>query len=1678
MAIEKGVYKKPHGSGDGSGGTIIMNINNNGGQGQDLNVKSITANVGDITKLKVHTANIDDANIMYLMSSEGQISKISGNDLHYDSGWIGNFISDEVKTKKLTVDETATINQLIANYINSNQITTDYLTVNKSAHFFELIIDKVRSVEGTQINTAANCVAEYVEAYDSNGLLVDLDDPNLDESTISYYDIYWRTRDDDGKSIENKWITNDQAFCESFNVATGTSYDTSNKYYWRLVTASSNDSGANPVYMNFLTHEWDTTPHANNTSVIEIPDLFTFTTNVNGTDVEFIDFEIDAQRKEWDEQQQAWISEWDSTTNTWNAETTTYGLQIRPIYTENNETYRAIIKNGTFTFETTELSKLNIGIYYDDDTYEFFAADNDNPSDGFKTQYSITTSNTEAGIKMIIINTVVIDEWDECHWIRLSNTVCDTGVSGKSAIPSVGDNIVQLGYRYGANPTDDDESRASAIIIAAYKTPDGGGYINGKAIPAIKPPSYAQYQYITDFNLYTHRGTWMDSSGCYIKGNLVSSSYDFINIDNDLTVDVDYYGLISNESPVTKPSSGSKTVRFTVLHVLNGVGSLMTNSNLTNWYIIVNNGGQAIYTTNGTNYFPYNITSSTSDTSLDIKLYDPDGNLKDDIIVSIIDLGSVTDGINGDFDEWIYKNNTITPSRPTSSGSAIPAGWSKTPTTPSEGEYTYMSTRHVTGTSGGYDYSAPWSIPVRITGDNGDNGVDGDTTEFIYRRFSQSMNWNNINTNLNPGIWNTNQNPDYTGEAYYSPYSDAPDNKWQDNPQGVNNTYKYEYVSQRYFKYQDVGDEDKEWGTFTSPVLWSKYGEQGMDGDGVEYIFARTTTNDSSNIIPITAYTCYINNPYIQTTSDGSYMITGVDYDGLSNYIHPNDAEYLPPSYIGWTGSTYVPITVWKDDPQGVNATYKFEWVSQRKYDGENKQWDNFSTPSIWANWSKDGSTGIQGPQGDDGENGVVDKLVPYITLFEVRTTSTDDYSDIVSKLYANLQYQVWHADGDVVSQVTGTALNSYSIRGTVRAANRDILVYNLVTSTGQDGFAINNNMFKLYDGSNYYMTNMLDHLGYSPSAVYHDYRKLSQSSTLAGNYLPIEIRVELLLNGNVVDSKVHEVIFKAGHVFEVTDAALNSAFFGSWTKNGVTVNGMSQIHQDMGEISTNVSTLSNELTGLQSDYSTFKQSSTAFETRVNSYYFSYNGGNYSPTITQSSIEQTASSISTQVYHQNPDGYQTSSQVQQTAESISLGVQSDIEGKLINTGINIENQQITLTADNTIINGNLSIKNSNDGITIYDENGADARVQIVNAATPTGISNVSAAINSTVYQSLNRSNSAGTEYFTLKKIPLGTFDGNILSLTRFNFDGGAGHGSTTEWWDMYSHSDRTTISITLRLTTNSSDSDYTSGTQIFSGAITGNVNDAFRYYKDLSYTSSALTGTYYLGGRLTINWRSAAPDPNQLDRRFQYNVIGSKTSPNGEWMTMMGNDGAIFKSTDQRYVMLNKDAQIFKYDNAILKNCSDGLLINERGFEQTSSQTGKVWTYSTIKFGPVDSVVPYGYYNGSNSHDGLVTIDGTQRRFIDLPVNVTQISLNCGGDATGSNPEWAIFFPANAPIGKEYFITNDWYTSSNTEKRYYSGTPTSVYSTTPIYRQANKSTVHWILTKNSGWKVVSVFSWG
>ena len=148
-------------------------------------------------------------------------------------------------------------------------------------------------------------------------------------------------------------------------------------------------------------------------------------------------------------------------------------------------------------------------------------------------------------------------------------------------------------------------------------------------------------------------------------------------------------------------------------------------------------------------------------------------------------------------------------------------------------------------------------------------GDSGSCIEFVYCP---------SNSNTAPST------PSYTNNALSS--------GWYPSPQGVSSTSQYEYVS---IRTKDAGSD--RWNDFSAPALWSKWGE---DGDGIEYWYCLSETDQTANI------------------NNGTFK------------------------YVANSAS-------WTDEPTGVSAEKQYEYVVQIKIiEG---QTSTPSKPSLWAKY-------------------------------------------------------------------------------------------------------------------------------------------------------------------------------------------------------------------------------------------------------------------------------------------------------------------------------------------------------------------------------------------------------------------------------------------------------------------------------------------------------------------------------------------------------------------------------------------------------------------------------------------------------------------------------------------------------------------------------------------------------
>ena len=194
------------------------------GTGNTLTLQDFTASTASIISISSTTIN-----------NEGDI---------YNQGDITNH-GNINNLGKITTDKLEAVSGYIQTLLGVDW-TVENLTVTKAAHFFKLIIDEIKATQGAIIVTPANAKIDKVTKSGNN------------------YTCYFRTTDPTThKEIYNNFEVNDQVVCQTFNAATGTSYNVSNKFYWTLVYETGTTTVDNISYHYIKLHYADKDPKSN-----------------------------------------------------------------------------------------------------------------------------------------------------------------------------------------------------------------------------------------------------------------------------------------------------------------------------------------------------------------------------------------------------------------------------------------------------------------------------------------------------------------------------------------------------------------------------------------------------------------------------------------------------------------------------------------------------------------------------------------------------------------------------------------------------------------------------------------------------------------------------------------------------------------------------------------------------------------------------------------------------------------------------------------------------------------------------------------------------------------------------------------------------------------------------------------------------------------------------------------------------------------------------------------------------------------------------------------------------------------------------------------------------------------------------------------------------------------------
>lgn len=288
---------------------------------------------------------------------------------------------------------------------------------------------------------------------------------------------------------------------------------------------------------------------------------------------------------------------------------------------------------------------------------------------------------------------------------------------------------------------------------------------------------------------------------------------------------------------------------------------------------------------------------------------------------------------------WNLSNDTLT---------LVSNTWTNSPEN-AQGENKYLWMTSATFKSSTQSRVGSWSTPICLTGETGD-GEDGSGIEFIFRLCSKTEYSRVINAGAPEARYKDNRDDDI-------PASDSlAIHQWQDHPEGISPEYPYELAAIR-TSTDGVWQLDPD---YSEPFVWSRWGEDGLDGDGVEYVYLR------------------VEEDYVTTDASGSIRL-------IPNIIRPNN---------NWEYDS--PVAPWTDNPTGVTAEEPYEFASVRKTQlvNDEKVWGNWSEPALWAKYSI-GSPGPIGPAGDQYEYvyGRTNSVLPttaYTTLI-----SSDDVTEI-----------------------------------------------------------------------------------------------------------------------------------------------------------------------------------------------------------------------------------------------------------------------------------------------------------------------------------------------------------------------------------------------------------------------------------------------------------------------------------------------------------------------------------------------------------------------------------------------------------------------------------------------------------------------------------------------------------
>lgn len=176
---------------------------------------NIAANTGNIGELTANTITSHSANIQEVTTDSIISKNVTTDIINSKKGVFNNITSDFV------IGTEGEFKSLATSVLTGNDATFNNINVSGTAHFFQLMIDQIKSSRGQTIVTAANAKIFKIEKVNED------------------YKCFFHASDSVSK-VGNMFAVNDLVVMQTFNAANDSEFNVNNRYYWRKVINVSN----------------------------------------------------------------------------------------------------------------------------------------------------------------------------------------------------------------------------------------------------------------------------------------------------------------------------------------------------------------------------------------------------------------------------------------------------------------------------------------------------------------------------------------------------------------------------------------------------------------------------------------------------------------------------------------------------------------------------------------------------------------------------------------------------------------------------------------------------------------------------------------------------------------------------------------------------------------------------------------------------------------------------------------------------------------------------------------------------------------------------------------------------------------------------------------------------------------------------------------------------------------------------------------------------------------------------------------------------------------------------------------------------------------------------------------------------------------------------------------------